>query len=107
MPRDNRSFSGKNVPAKSGTNVFETEAAKGKEGYAEVGWDNASAGALQRTIKIVTNAGGALLFARTSDGGALSLTLFYGNDKKKVYVSPADDTDEILNFWAGFFETLS
>jgi hypothetical protein len=107
MPRHNSFGEPKADRPRKSVNVFDSPEAQVKEGYGSIDWTQASAGSLQRAIATITNKGGALLLARTSDGGALSLTLFYGDDKKKVYIAPGDEPDEVLDFWNGFFDTLS
>lgn len=50
--------------------------------------------------------GGAVMFSRTSDGGAYAITLFAGEDRKKVYVPGTDALEPTLKEWIAFYEGL-
>lgn len=50
-----------------------------------IGWDECDAVAIAALVAAVTNAGDAVLFSRTSDGGALSLTIMTDGDKHREY----------------------
>ena len=58
---------------------------------ANVSWGLANPEMLAWCIASVVKDGGALIFGTTRDGGALSITVLYGDDKEKYYITPSDD----------------
>jgi len=52
---------------------------------------------LQRCVAAVTASGGAIMFGRTSDGGAFSLVVLRGNEKIKEYPHTAEACHEMLD----------
>jgi len=62
-------------------------------------WASAGTESLKSTIAAITDAGNAILFSRTIDGSALSLTLFSGNEKSKEYITEVGDIPALLA-WA-------
>lgn len=61
-----------------------------------IGWDEVDAVALAALVAAVTNAGDALILGRTSDGGALSLTILSGNDKHREYLSDPEKANNTI-----------
>jgi len=73
---------------------------KFKGGIKEVlSWQAAGPESLKSAIVAITDAGNAILFSRTIDGGALSLTLFSGNQKSKEYITTPGEIVALLE-WA-------
>jgi len=70
---------------------------KSREGRCEV----AELPALGGLIDRILNAGDALMFARTSDGGAVVVTLYAGEARHKTY---AADQNELNDAWAALAE---
>ena len=66
-----------------------------------VDWDAADPNLLLAAIVNWTRSGNAVTFGRTSDGGALSLTLLCGGERLKRYASSADDLAQLLEALAG------
>lgn len=56
-----------------------------------VSWDDIAPRLVYELVKLVTHNGGAIMFGRTSDGGALSLCVLDNQNKVKEY--PRDETD--------------
>lgn len=52
-----------------------------------IGWDEVDAVTVARLVAAITNAGDAVMFGRTSDGGALVLNIMSGSDRVKEYYS--------------------
>jgi hypothetical protein len=52
---------------------------------------------LGRALDQVTSNGDAMLIARTSDGGAVALTLLEGDDRHKLYATNQDELDRIFD----------
>lgn len=70
-----------------------------------IDWDAADPHQLLAAIVNWTRAGNAVTFGRTSDGGALSLTLLCGGERLKRYASNADDLAQLLSALAGAYGT--
>jgi hypothetical protein len=58
--------------------------------------DTVEDGELMSILETVLEEGAALLFSRTSDGGALCLTFFVDDSKQKVYVANRQQWLELL-----------
>lgn len=63
---------------------------KSHEGRCAVG-ELAGVGSL---IDRIVNAGDAIMFSRTSDGGALVVTLYAGEERHKTYAPGQEELDE-------------
>lgn len=59
-------------------------------------WGDAMPELLASLAVSVTRAGGLCSFGRTSDGGALSVTIFLDNDRHTEYIKPHENLDERL-----------
>jgi hypothetical protein len=59
--------------------------------YSSVGGD-----VLRNTVEAVTGAGDAILFGRTSDGGALSVQVLHDKKATRFYPSDASELLELL-----------
>lgn len=49
------------------------------------------------TVQTVMSCGCGLLLSPTSDGGAISLTLYYGDDRGKAYASSTSEMQAVLS----------
>lgn len=61
-----------------------------------VSWREVDAECLAAAVAAVTDAGHAITFGRTSDGGALSLTLLVAGTPHKTYPSSAAQAEDLL-----------
>jgi hypothetical protein len=86
--------------------VFDRKTDPKNEGSAIADYKDATPGNICRLIVASVASGGGVLFSRTIDGGAFSITLFYGSDRKKVYCPGTEDIDPVLVEWSEFFEGL-
>lgn len=66
-----------------------------------IDWDAADPHQLLAAIVNWTRGGNAVTFGRTSDGGALSLTLLHDGERLKRYASNAEDLAQLLSALAG------
>jgi hypothetical protein len=64
-------------------------AGKRKDGQGEL----AELGDLGGTVDRILATGDALMFSRTSDGGAIAITLFTDGGKEKVYSASQEELD--------------
>jgi len=55
-----------------------------------------TAGLLQAAVHYMAEAGGAIRFGKTRDGGAIAIGLYDGDDKRTEYLAPEDDLDIFL-----------
>jgi hypothetical protein len=56
-----------------------------------ISWSAAGAESLRSFVSALTEAGCAVMFGRTTDGGALSLLVLAGNDKYREYITTPGD----------------
>jgi hypothetical protein len=59
-------------------------------------WEEADPDTVWRTICEVTEAGDALTFSRTRDGGAVTLTVLSGDQRVRQYATGAEEIAELL-----------
>lgn len=60
----------------------------------KIAWSQTSGQARAELIDAVTASGDAVTFGRTSDGGALAVTILSGQDRHKLYFKTADEFHE-------------
>lgn len=61
-----------------------------------ISWADADGSTLQDAIATATEAGAGLLLSKTSDGGALTLIVFWKSKKLKYYPVDAEKLNELL-----------
>lgn len=59
-------------------------------------WEDAAQEALWRTVLAVTNAGDAITFGRTRDGGAVSVVILSGDERIRKYARGEEEIDALL-----------
>lgn len=59
-------------------------------------WEDADPDAVWKTIIAATNAGDALMFAKTRDGGACVLTVMSGDERVKEYATGEEELAALL-----------
>ena len=59
-------------------------------------WEDAEADALWRAVCAVTEAGDAIMFGKTRDGGALVVTLMSGDERIKQYAHTEEQVAKLL-----------
>jgi len=69
-----------------------------------VSYSQIEGSALRECITRVTERGDAILFGRTSDGGALSIQVLTGGKAEKFYVS---DGSELIELITGIIDALT
>lgn len=62
----------------------------------EVYWSEVPDTLMRLAVDAVSRAGGALMFGRTRDGGALSIMVLQDNDKLKAYPHTGQEAQEYL-----------
>lgn len=62
-------------------------------------WAEVDGPSIKAAIDALTADGAAIVFGRTSDGGALSLTLLDGKERIKKWPNSARDAETILHEW--------
>lgn len=76
---------------------------RGRHHRRSIQWGVVGAESLRSFVEQMTNAGCAVMFGRTSDGGALSLLVLAGNDKVREYITdPADAMPVLAELLADF-----
>lgn len=73
---------------------------KAQKGSAGITWAEVDGPSIKAAIDAITRDGCAIVFSRTSDGGALVLTLLDGPSRIKEYPSKPVDAVTILQDWA-------
>lgn len=59
-------------------------------------WSDVDPGMIVEAIDAVTREGAAIMFGRTSDGGAFSLLILHGNEKAKEYPHTVEECQDLL-----------
>lgn len=62
-----------------------------------VGWEEVDGRLIKAALVAATEDGCALIFSKTSDGGALSVTLLAGQDRHKKYAKSAELAESLLH----------
>jgi len=73
---------------------------------ANVGWDDCPADMLARLVCAVYRAGGAVMFGVSADSGAISIQVFLGDDKRKLWFSTPEELEDGVVTTITFFEAL-
>lgn len=75
-----------------------------RKNHTSISWSAAGTDTLKSVIASITDSGNAVMFSRTIDGTALTLSIFSGNEKAKEFVTEPGDIPALLA-WA--IETYS
>lgn len=67
-------------------------------------WGDANPDLVGRAIESVTEAGHAVIFGRTQDGTALSITVLAGDDRSRLYPHTREGVDSALQLLAEWAE---
>jgi len=65
--------------------------AKWRSKRTTLSWTGGPPESMRDAIGRITDSGAAILFARTSDGGALVIQVLAGNERSKEYITEAGD----------------
>jgi hypothetical protein len=68
-----------------------------------VTWDEVDNQLLRDTICAVTGAGAAIMLGRTSDGGALSISVLDGDQRIKEWPSTIEEAEKTLQWLVSMF----
>ncbi len=69
----------------------------------DVKWDEVNNQQLRDAICAVTGAGAAIMLGRTSDGGALAITVLDGDQRVKEYPRDAEEAEKTLAWLVAMF----
>ncbi len=69
-------------------------------------WVSADAATLHRAVATATNAGGALRFGYTRDGGAYNVGIYGDGEPYTEYIRPDEDIDQVLRSIIELFESI-
>lgn len=72
-----------------------------------IGWDECNPEVVCAVVLAVTRLSGAVLFGRSRDGGALSLTVMLDDERKTVWFANEDTLDAELIEVITYFEALA
>lgn len=95
-----------NVTLASGNAKSNTKSrlAGGKRPGTSVTWSDIPNQLLRDAIVAVADNGAAIMLGRTSDGGALSITVLDGQDKIREWPHSVDDCETTLRWLIDMFE---
>lgn len=82
-------------PGNSGANRY-SRVSVGQPQDHKASWEDAEADTIWRVIYRVTNAGDAVMFSKTRDGGACVITLMTGDDRVKQYATGPEELAKLL-----------
>lgn len=63
----------------------------------DISWADVSGPLIKQALAAATDDGCALIFSKTSDGGALSLTVLAGKERSKLYAKTTDIAESLLH----------
>lgn len=66
-------------------------------------WTEAHPNKVRAIVDVVTDLGGAVMFGKSRDGGALSVTVFMDGDKRTIWIGGDDDLEERLDYIREYF----
>lgn len=66
-------------------------AGKWRANRASISWSGGPADSMRAAIGAITDNGAAVLFSRTTDGGALSIQVLAGSERSKEYITEVGD----------------
>lgn len=66
-------------------------------GAGAVSWEEVDGRLIKAALVAATDDGCAVIFSKTTDGGALSLTLLAGSDRHKKYAKNAEIAESVLH----------
>jgi len=69
----------------------------------DFGWGVVDPRLVARLVNAVTTAGGAVMFAVTSDGGALAITFYDNGDRERVYLPKTSDMEGEFEYLIGLW----
>lgn len=67
-----------------------------RNGTGAVSWEEVDGRLIKSALVAATEDGCALIFSKTSDGGALSLTVLAGTDRNKLYAKSVEIAESQL-----------
>lgn len=67
-----------------------------KSNKGPITWASVDGPSIKRAVDAVTSCGDAITFGRTTDGGALSITILSGTERRKLYASEVDEANDTL-----------
>jgi hypothetical protein len=90
-----------NNPATSGKRERKT----GPRPRSTVSWSEVDNQLLRDAIVSICDNGAAVIFGKTTDGGALSITVLDGNDKIREWPHSIEDVENTLRWLVDMFST--
>lgn len=90
---------GRNVGIAKRQDEEASQPKKWKSASRSISWSSGPSDSMRACIASLTDAGNAVLFARTPDGGALVFKVYAGNVQTKEYVTEVGDIVSLLA-WA-------
>lgn len=99
-------------PSRSKTKAAQTQHALSGFGVPDkpstaIGWDECSPEVVYAVVLAVTKLSGAVLFGRSRDGGALSLTVMLDDARKTVWFANEETLESELIEAITYFEALA
>lgn len=93
---DKRPMSNRNNTEGTASSSKYASALSKKARGGTIKWSQVNGPLIKDCIGFVTASGDAITFGRTTDGGALSVTILSGNDRLKDYASTVAEAEEML-----------
>lgn len=90
----------RNKPDRKGTPLKKWDSMKWKQSQDPISWRSADSRVLLDAVVAATEDGAAVLFSKTSDGGALALQILAGSERYKYYLADSVEVDELLRMMA-------
>lgn len=69
-------------------------------------FEGVQASLMAELVVVAVNAGGAVLFGASRDGGAASVRLYLAGEGETFYFRPGDDVEDFLRYWIEQYSAL-
>jgi hypothetical protein len=83
---------------KKGVNFFGAVKEVKQEAF-DAHYSSLPANVLHELVVVAVDAGGAVLFGATRDGGAASVRLYLGGEGETFYFKPGEDIEDFARHW--------
>lgn len=105
MPNERKDPSVPRIKPNDGPSSTTTSRGYTSRPRGSVYWDEIPQEQIGLLVHAITKSGAAIMFGRTSDGGALSLTVLDGDNRIREWPRSAEDFESLYHWLVGMFSS--